>query len=217
MKKSKRIAIIAFMLALTAIFCFVPVPIGPVTLGLMIVPTLIAAQATDFKTTLAIAIFLGLVNQIAWFTTKAALPTAPVFQNPLVCILPRVMIGVVSWAVYHGMCRLMRVTPCGWGKVRSCPVADKPDEQAEVQPARPTRRDMVLKQVASVLAAASGVITNTLLVGVFTVLLFRGQMIGTTVIEPQYILALFGVNFAVEVIVFPIIVPPIVYAVDRSK
>ena len=105
LQKIKRICLVALMLAITIIFCFVPVQIGTITLALMILPTLVVAQVCDFKTTFAVAAFMGIINYIAWFTTKAASPVAPIFQNPLVCILPRILIGVVSYLVRYGLQR----------------------------------------------------------------------------------------------------------------
>lgn len=105
LQKIKRICLVALMLAITIIFCFVPVQIGTITLALMILPTLVVAQVCDFKTTFAVAAFMGVINYIAWFTTKAASPVAPIFQNPLVCILPRILIGVVSYLVRYGLQR----------------------------------------------------------------------------------------------------------------
>lgn len=105
LQKIKRICLVALMLAITIIFCFVPVQIGTITLALMILPTLVVAQVCDFKTTFAVAAFMGVINYIAWFTTKAASPVAPIFQNPLVCVLPRILIGVVSYFVRYGLQR----------------------------------------------------------------------------------------------------------------
>ncbi len=105
LQKIKRICLVALMLALTLIFCFVPIQFGTITLALMILPTIIVAQVCDFKTSLLMAVLMGVVNYIAWFTTKAASPVAPIFQNPLVCILPRIMIGVVCYLVRYGLQR----------------------------------------------------------------------------------------------------------------
>lgn len=105
LQKIKRICLVALMLALTIIFCFVPIQFGTITLALMILPTIIVAQVCDFKTSLLMAVLMGVVNYIAWFTTKAASPVAPIFQNPLVCILPRIMIGVVCYLVRYGLQR----------------------------------------------------------------------------------------------------------------
>ena len=53
------------MLALTIIFCFVPIQFGTITLALMILPTIIVAQVCDFKTSLLMAVLMGVVNYIA--------------------------------------------------------------------------------------------------------------------------------------------------------
>ena len=107
MGRTKLIALLALMLALTIIFCFVPIQFGPITLALMILPTLILAQVCDFKISLFMGIMMGLINYIAWFTTKAASPIAPIFQNPLVCILPRVLIAVVAYWSRIGLEKLL--------------------------------------------------------------------------------------------------------------
>ena len=107
MGRTKLIALLALMLALTIIFCFVPIQFGPITLALMILPTLILAQVCDFKISLFMGLMMGLINYIAWFTTKAASPIAPIFQNPLVCILPRVLIAVVAYWSRIGLEKLL--------------------------------------------------------------------------------------------------------------
>lgn len=103
LEKIKRICLVALMLALTTIFCFVPVQFGTITLALMILPTLIVACCCDFKTSAIMGLAMGLINYIAWFTTKAASPVAPVFQNPLVCILPRFLIAVTTYLTRIGL------------------------------------------------------------------------------------------------------------------
>lgn len=77
----KNITLLALMLALTIIFCFVPVQFGTITLALMILPTIILSQVASFKTSLAMGVIMGVVNYIAWFTTKAASPVAPIFKT----------------------------------------------------------------------------------------------------------------------------------------
>lgn len=107
MGRTKLIALLALMLALTIIFCFVPIQFGPINLALMILPTLILSQVCDFKTSLFMGLMMGLINYIAWFTTKAAYLIAPIFQNPLVCILPRVLIAVVAYWSRIGLEKLL--------------------------------------------------------------------------------------------------------------
>ena len=43
----KNITLLALMLALTIIFCFVPVQFGTITLALMILPTIILSQVAS--------------------------------------------------------------------------------------------------------------------------------------------------------------------------
>ena len=76
MKKSytQKIALLALMTALIIIFCFVPITFGTISLALMILPVLIVAQVEDFTTTTILSFIMGIINYIAWFTTKAASP-----------------------------------------------------------------------------------------------------------------------------------------------
>lgn len=193
---TKRIAVLALMVALTVIFSFVPVSFGPISLALMILPVLLIAQVEDFPTTLILGLFLGLINYVAWFTTKAGSPLAPVFQNPLVCILPRILIGVVSYWVGTGLRALVK-------KI------GKPLNKASV---------ISLDTAFSAVSTALGVVTNTLFVGLFTLLFFNGQtMKNGTAINVEYILAWFGLNFLIEVISFSVLVPPIALALKKGR
>lgn len=193
---TKRIAVLALMVALTIVFSFVPIAFGPITLALMILPVLLIAQVEDFKTTLFLGLFLGLINYVAWFTTKAGSPLAPVFQNPLVCILPRLLIGVVSYWVGTGLRALVK-------KI------DKPLNKASV---------ISLETAFCAVSTALGVVTNTLFVGLFTLLFFNGQtMKNGTAINIEYILAWFGLNFLIEVIAFSVLVPPIALALKKAR
>ncbi|MEG1608710.1 MAG: hypothetical protein RR348_02470, partial [Clostridia bacterium] len=60
MKKSRRIATLAIMLALTIIFSFLPINFGGLSLALMILPLLVVAQIESLWTTLLAGIMLGL-------------------------------------------------------------------------------------------------------------------------------------------------------------
>ncbi|MGN0771337.1 MAG: ECF transporter S component [Christensenellales bacterium] len=200
MSKSKRIALMAFMLALIIIFNFVPISFGPVTLGLMILPVLIMAQMEDLKMTIVTGLLLGITNLISWYTVKAGALLAPVFQNPLVCIFPRVMIGIVSYCVYH---LLMKLVKPKWTEIDG--------EQVMLN----KKQVFISEKAISVVATACGVLTNTLLVGLMALVLFKGQTFGETAISAQWIATLFSVNFVIEVIAFPIIVPAIVFALKK--
>ena len=190
---TKKIALLALMLALIIIFCFVPVTIGTISLALMILPVLVIAQVEDFKTTLALSLMMGLVNYIAWFTTKAASPLAPVFQNFFVCVVSRVMIGVDAWLVRVGLQKLLDKYNVVGGK------------------------RIAADQAVYFTSAAIGTITNTLFVGAFTLLFFNNKELSNgTAINVKYILAWFSINFVIEFIAFAVITPPIVFALKKA-
>lgn len=201
---AKKITILAIMLALTIIFSFVPVSFGTVTLALMIVPTLIVALTQDFKTTLVMGCLLGVINFIAWYTTKAAIPVAPIFRNPIICIIPRVLIGVVAYLVNKGVNKLIV-------KMKKTEKDENGEEVVTFSKKHP------LTIISSAIATACGVLTNTVFVGIFTLLFFNNRSVDNFVININYILAWFGLNFLIEIISFTLIIPPIVYALKKAK
>lgn len=235
----KNITLLSLMLALTILFCFVPVQIGTITLALMILPTIILAQTADFKTSLTMGILMGIVNYIAWFTTKAASPVAPIFQNPIVCIVPRVLIAVVCYFTRYGLQKtalLLRMKrACNYEYMRQTAYESTLDsslENASNKSAKSQnnaaknhdsdkkkeRRKILTNQFIYAFSAALGVVTNTLFVAIFTLLFFNGTSIAqNTVVTVEYVLAWFGVNFAVEVVSFSLITPPIVLALKAAK
>ena len=247
----KNITLLSLMLALTILFCFVPVQIGTITLALMILPTIILAQTADFKASLTMGILMGIVNYIAWFTTKAASPVAPIFQNPIVCIVPRVLIAVVCYFTRYGLQKtalLLRMKrACNYEYMRDCAnenscnfstekadenlqestpfsndFADKDVESANTisksQEGKKRAKEILTDQFIYAFSAALGVVTNTLFVAIFTLLFFNGTSIAqNTVVTVEYVLAWFGVNFAVEVVSFSLITPPIVLALKAAK
>ena len=195
MKKSytQKIALLAIMTALIIIFCFVPISFGTISLALMILPVLIVAQVEDFKTTFALSLIMGLINYIAWFTTKAASPLAPVFQNFFVCVVSRVMIGVNAWLIRVGLEKLLVKSKLEGGK------------------------KIAAEQAIYFTSAALGTITNTLFVGAFTLMFFNNKQLPSgTAININYILAWFSLNFVIEFVTFAIITPPIVFALKKA-
>lgn len=203
-RRSKNLAILALMLALTIFFCFFPIKFGPVTLALMILPLLIVAQGYDFKMTIILAVLLATVNQIAWFSTKSVELMAPIFQNPLVCMVPRILIGVVSYFVGFGLRKAFlrpkyRITNDGREIVNQ-------------------KKIYAIDGVISGISTAFGVLTNTLFVGLFTVLIYNGTVLGNgTQISLKWLLALFSINFVIEIISFSILVPPIIIALRQAR
>lgn len=259
MGRTKLIALLALMLALTIIFCFVPIQFGPITLALMILPTLILAQVCDFKISLFMGLMMGLINYIAWFTTKAASPIAPIFQNPLVCILPRVLIAVVAYWSRIGLEKLLLEKWLGINLKPEKVLEENDDEdEAQLEEAdtvmtedmvedfAPTdditatddiiiddeveeaelsdkekkakkAKEIAVRQVVHLVSTALGVITNTVFVAIFTLIFFNNTSLGNTIINVEYILAWFSLNFGIEVVAFSLITPPIATAIRAAK
>lgn len=274
MNRTKTIALLGLMLALTVIFCFVPIQFGPITLALMILPTLIVAQVCGAWTSLIMGVLMGLLNLIAWYTTKAASPIAPIFQNPLICLVPRILIAVVAYWSRRGLEALiikkwMKINPtldevveeddedndeeviCD-EVVEENAVTDTTPEIAETnvendildrqnadcdeitenedvvldtenieeikkQEKAKKAKEIAVRQVIHLISTALGVITNTLFVAIFTMIFFGGKTLGGTIINMEYILAWFGLNFGIEVVAFSLITPPITLAIKAAK
>ena len=204
-RRSKNLAILALMFALTIFFCFYPIPIpGGVTLAFMILPLLIIAQGYDFQMTMILGVLMSVVNQLAWYTTKAAGPMAPVWQNPLVCMLPRILIGVVSYFVGYGL--------------RKAFLHPKYVEEQGGKRLVNQKQIYAIDSVISGVSTALGVVTNTLLCGLFAVLLYNGKMLSNgTQISIEFILTWFSINFVIEIISFSLIVPPISLAFRQAS
>ena len=258
MGRTKLIALLALRLALTIIFCFVPIQFGPITLALMILPTLILAQVCDFKISLFMGLMMGLINYIAWFTTKAASPIAPIFQNPLVCILPRVLIAVVAYWSRVGLEKLLLEKWLGINLKPEKVLEEDDEEEAQldeidqvmteevVEDFAPQEeitatddvitddeveeneltdkekkakkaKEIAVRQVVHLVSTALGVITNTVFVAIFTLIFFNNTSLGNTIINVEYILAWFSLNFGIEVVAFSLITPPIATAIRAAK
>lgn len=228
LERIRRITLLALMLALTILFCFVPVQIGAITLALMILPTIILALVSDFKTTLFMGAMMGAVNLIAWYTTKAASPIAPIFQNPIVCIVPRIMVGVCAYLVrvwlekmiFRG--RIKRTFKYEYVREMPC----KNDDESHINhteiksniSSENRKTDTALKQLVYIISTAVGVVANTLFVALFTLLFFNNTSIAqNTIVTVEYVLAWFGLNFAIEVVAFSLLAPPIVLALKSAK
>ena len=250
LEKIKRICLLALMLALTTIFCFVPVQFGTITLALMILPTLIVACCCDFKSSAIMGLAMGLINYIAWFTTKAASPIAPIFQNPLVCILPRFLIAVTTYLTRAGLEKAIfktafarrhsyeyqRLIDDANGKNDDIDERLQNDNspsndvsQSDIAHAEHSiivsksqkkyqATDTVIHHIIYTVSTAIGVVTNTLFVAIFTLVFFNNTSIAqNTVVTVDYLLAWFRFNFAIEVVAFSLLIPPIVLALRASK
>jgi uncharacterized membrane protein len=103
---TERIVIAGVLAAITIILGVVP------GLGFIPIPNMSGSATTEHIPTILggivagpiVGIFSGLVFGIISFTRA----TVPLFKDPTVAILPRLFIGLVSWAVFAGLVRFNR-------------------------------------------------------------------------------------------------------------
>ncbi|MFR5833251.1 MAG: hypothetical protein ACLUE6_04830 [Acutalibacteraceae bacterium] len=196
MKRTRRIALLAILLALIVVLSFIPIQVSAATLALTLLPVLVIALTQDFVTALLGGLIMGVTSLVMAYTVGAATPTAPLFQNPLVSILPRLFVPVAAYAVMHGL-RAIAVKILG--KTHPDTPVSKPVQWA-----------------FDAVASLSAVITNTGLVLGMIWLLYGGKSVGNTLISPEFMTAMISINFVIEIIVFPLIAPPVVFAIRKQ-
>lgn len=240
MKKSKRIAILALLLALTVILSVIPIRVSSATLALTLLPVLVLALTQDFLTGLLGGLVMGVTSLVMAFTVGAGSPTAPIFQNPLVSILPRLFVPVVAFSVMKGLSALakrIRRKRSHEGLATAEPVSEdipaeraydgacadgSPDEdgagadRAGADAAKKDELPRLLQALTDGVACLAGVLTNTGLVLGMMWAIYGGKSVNDTLISPEFMTAMLSINFVIEVVLFPLITPPVIYAVRKS-
>lgn len=100
----RRIAVAGIFSAFTIILSLVPslgyIPIPPFTITTMHIPVIIAAVLEGPLVGAVVGLMFGLSSLYTAATIYAGMPTAPFFMNPLVSVLPRILIGIVAYYVF---------------------------------------------------------------------------------------------------------------------
>ncbi len=244
LKKSKRIAILALLLALTVILSVIPIRVSSATLALTLLPVLVLSLTQDFLTGLLGGLVMGVTSLVMAFTVGAGSPTAPIFQNPLVSILPRLFVPVVAFSVMKGLSALakrIRRKRSSEFSAAAEPVSEdipaeraydgacadgSPDEDgagadgaqnaAGADAAKKDELPRLLQALTDGVACLAGVLTNTGLVLGMMWALYGGKSVNDTLISPEFMTAMLSINFVIEVVLFPLITPPVIYAVRKS-
>ena len=106
----RRLTTMALLLAVIAIFTFTPlgfVPITPISAAtLMHIPVLVGLLYEGFLPGLLLGFLFGLLSLL-----KALTPTSlldPYIINPLVSVLPRLLIPCTAWLVYRGLAAALK-------------------------------------------------------------------------------------------------------------
>lgn len=74
----------------------------------------------------------------------------------------------------------------------------------------------LLQALTDGVACLAGVLTNTGLVLGMMWALYGGKSVNDTLISPEFMTAMLSINFVIEVVLFPLITPPVIYAVRKS-
>jgi hypothetical protein len=108
----RRIAVAGVFSALTIVLTLVPslgyIPIPPHTITTMHIPVIIAAMIEGPLMGAFVGLMFGLSSMYTAATIYAGMPTAPFYLNPLVSVLPRILIGVVAYYVYTPLAKTLK-------------------------------------------------------------------------------------------------------------
>ena len=94
--------------------------------------------------------------------------------------------------------------------------ADGAQNAAGADAAKKDELPRLLQALIDGVACLAGVLTNTGLVLGMMWALYGGKSVNDTLISPEFMTAMLSINFVIEVVLFPLITPPVIYAVRKS-
>lgn len=196
--RSQIITMNAVLCALVLTFVLFPIKIGILSLAVIpLVAVIIAAELFGFVNGMLMGLFFGLCSLLSAFIQPNVLSFA--FYNPLVSIVPRVLIGLTAYFSAAGVHTLF------------LKIAEK--RQKELLPPAKVTIDLFANAVGAVV----GVVTNT--AGVLGMILafHFGKPIGSTgsAIGWEWLAGVIISNSILEVAVCAVVTPPIVFAVKK--
>lgn len=101
----KKLTFLALMLAITIIFDLTPlgaIPLGPISATILHIPTVITGIILGPVAGFIMGTLLGIISLLHALTRPVTV-LDPLFINPLVSVLPRMFIGLVSYYVYKAL------------------------------------------------------------------------------------------------------------------
>ena len=107
--KTRKLAVTGMMTAIMIVMGTTPlgfIPIGPFKITIMHLPVIIGAILEGPVVGLVLGLFFGLFSLYQAVTAPTIL--SPLFMDPLVSVLPRMLIGLTSYYAYAGIERLFR-------------------------------------------------------------------------------------------------------------
>ena len=176
--KTRDIAIAAIFLSLILIFVLVPMP-TPLGVSMAFVPLIAVILAADVQG-FGMGLFAGTAFGVASLCNAFLHPSllSPIFYNPLVSIVPRMIIPVTAYYSFKLMKKLLK-----------------------------KRSEDTSTYVASTVSSIVAVVTNTTLVLLMMAAFNFGKTFEGTVINAAFFGGLLGVNFVFEVAICAFVAP----------
>lgn len=112
-KSPRGLTFLGLMLAITIIMDMTPlgmIPIGAISATIIHIPTIITGVVLGPVAGFIMGTSFGIVS-FTHALTRPATILDPLFMNPLVSVLPRMFIGVVSYYVFLGISKLLKKSP----------------------------------------------------------------------------------------------------------
>ena len=108
--KTRRMSLIGMMIAITAILAFTPLGLIPLPLAsasTLQIPTIIIAILEGPLMGGIVGAAMGVITLIRALLAPAGI-LDPYFINPIISVLPRILIGVASGWCYRGLCKAIK-------------------------------------------------------------------------------------------------------------
>ncbi|MBN9648853.1 ECF transporter S component [Terrisporobacter glycolicus] len=106
----RKMTIVGVLSAISIMMSMLPfigyIPIGPIKATIMHIPVIIGAIIEGPLVGATIGLIFGLTS--LWNAITQPVLLSPLFINPLVSVLPRILIGIVAYYVYQGVYKLSK-------------------------------------------------------------------------------------------------------------
>ena len=103
--KTYRIAILGILSAFIIVQTFVPflgnIPIPPLNPTIIHIPVIVAAFVLSTKDGMLVGLVWGLARMVKAYTLPASPLDLLLWTNPIIAVVPRVMVGLVAGLVFH--------------------------------------------------------------------------------------------------------------------
>ena len=106
----RKMTVIGVLSAISIMMSMIPfigyIPIGPVKATIMHIPVIIGAIVEGPAVGATIGLIFGLTS--IWNAITQPVLLSPLFMNPLVSVLPRILIGIIAYYVYQGVYKVSK-------------------------------------------------------------------------------------------------------------